>query len=80
MLVFKKTFPKVHDKIDEYQPLLQSNHRLLNHNEITIEEIRMTMGEEEAVSALLHIMLDEVADKVGKEKSIATLIEILNNG
>lgn len=80
MLLFGKTYEDVHDKLDEWQSILQSNHRVLNHNEMTVGEIRATMGEEAAMAAYFHILLDEISEKTGKSKAIATLLELLNQG
>lgn len=77
LLFLGKEFPEVHSYLDMFQPYLQSNHRMLNHDMNTVEYLANEYGDEIALSALLHIMLDNIADEVGQERSVYELIKRL---
>lgn len=76
-LLFGRGFKEVHEFLDSFQPLLQSNHRMLNHNIDTVRMIAENIGEEEAAAAVIHILLDEISDKVGQERAVYELMKTL---
>lgn len=50
--------PGLHAYMDEYASELGHGHRLLRHNEETIDHARRVYGEEGALEATLHIACD----------------------
>ena len=82
-LLFGKghTHKDVHKYMDQMQPLMQSNHRKYFHDMQTVNDIyAMTRDKEAAMSAYFHIILDNISDEVGQERSIAELLDRLNRG
>lgn len=81
MLILGKTYPEVHQFLDQFQPYLQSKHREYLHDENAVNTVWEVTGDQyAAMSAYLHIILDQLSDIVGKDKCIAVLIEMLNRG
>lgn len=79
-ILFGKCFEEVHDFMDSAQPFLQSNHRMLYHDEATINEIAETMGDEAGRSARAHAILDLISDRVGQERAIPVLLKLIEMG
>jgi len=80
IMLFGKQFDEIHDFMDSAQPFLQSNHRLLYHDEGTIMEIAEMYGDEAGRAAKAHALLDSVSDRVGQEKAIPVLLELIRLG
>lgn len=77
LIFLGKEFPEVHKFMDMFQPILQSNHRAINHDMETVMKIAEENGGEAAMSAYLHIMLDKISDEVGQERAVYELIKRL---
>lgn len=73
-------FPEVHKFLDSMQPVLQSNHRMFYHDIDTVKYVATTMGRNAGISALFHILLDEVSTEVGQEHAIAELLNRIRTG
>jgi len=58
LLLGIRPHPGLHTFMDEYAKELRSAHRLLLHNEETIEFARKIYGEEGALEATFHIACD----------------------
>jgi hypothetical protein len=58
LLLGIRPHPGLHAFMDEYAKELRSAHRLLRHNEETIEFARKVYGEEGALEATFHIACD----------------------
>jgi hypothetical protein len=81
MLLLGTKFPAVHKFMDMYQPILQSKHRLLNHNAETIKVVTKRTGSKLAGwSAYYHILLDRISDEVGQEDALYELCRGIRNG
>lgn len=80
-LVLGKPYPEVHKFMDSLQPIMQSNHRAMYHDEKTIAYIYEQTGDIMAAwAAYYHILLDMESDEVGQEYAIASLLSKFVNG
>jgi hypothetical protein len=75
------SFPEIHKKMDSMQPYLQSAHRKYYHDMQTVYDIyNITRDRRAAISAYLHIWLDNVSDEVGQEHAIARVLKMIRTG
>jgi hypothetical protein len=79
-MIFGESFELIHDILDSAQPFLQSNHRMMFHDAETVNDIYETMGEKYARAATAHIILDNISDRVGQEKAVPVMLEMMNRG
>jgi len=78
-LILGKAYPEVDKYMDQAQPLLQSNHRMLYHDKQTMEMFA-GMDEMMGAAAYIHVALDAVSDKVGQDKAVITLLKLVSEG
>lgn len=72
-------FPEIHKYMDQWQPTLQSKHRIFGHDSETVEmfkEIHPIYGQ----AAYLHILLDAVSDVVGQDSAVPVLLSMIMDG
>ena len=75
--------PEVHEMLDALSTVLQSNHRELFHDWVTVENMwRNTRDIQKVWSAFYHIILDMLSmpDRVGRNSCVAEMVSRRDNG
>jgi len=74
-LVLGRGYPEVHKFLDQFQPVLQSNHRMYLHDKKAVELVWQATGDYGTTnSAILHIILDNMSDEYGQVEGTVKLL------